>query len=131
MADESSKTARKQRKVPGKPFVKGDPRINRKGRPPNNSAELNALIDEIFAEQLSDGKTSMAKIRVALNRLLLHKNPAGPIHVLDRRYGKVSERLDLSNSDGTLKPEMPVAQIAQRVIQLQEIAKQRKAKNGN
>lgn len=111
MATNGSKTAVKQRRKPpkGVPFKPNNPetgekddRINRNGRPPANSAELNALIDEIFAEEITDGRNSMSKVRVALNRLLLHKTPAGPIHVFDRRFGKVSDRLDISNSDGSL-----------------------------
>ena len=89
-----------------KPFKKGhDPRRNVKGRPPANSEELNTLIDEVFAETLTNDKGRQStKIRDALERLLTHKNPIGTIHLLDRRFGKVSDKIDLSNSDGSLKP---------------------------
>ncbi len=96
----ASKTVDKQRKVmpKGKPFVKGDPRINRNGRPPNNPAELNALLDEIFMEVIEDAKGNrMGKLRVALNKILLGKNPTGTIHLLDRRYGKVQDRVDVTS----------------------------------
>jgi hypothetical protein len=82
-----------------KPFKKGhDPRRNVKGRPPANSEELNALIDEIFAETLTNDKGRQStKIRDAIERLLSHQNPAGVIHILDRRYGKVKQDVNLLN----------------------------------
>lgn len=105
MNETSSKTAPKQRKSPpGKPFVKGDPRINRKGRPPANSEELNALIDDIFAESLAGARGKQTtRIRDALERLLSHKNPIGTIHLLDRRFGKVSDKLDITSKGEALK----------------------------
>lgn len=87
-----------------KPFKKGhDPRRNLKGRPPANSEELNKLLDEIFAEEIKDGTINTNKLRVALNRLLLHKNPMGVIHVLERRYGKVPQVIKGEGENGEIK----------------------------
>jgi hypothetical protein len=132
---------RKKKAMPrGKPFEKGDPRINRAGTlKPRSQRELETLLDEVFDEEveappdlLKAGKTEkMTELRLLLKKMMRSKNIVGGIHVLDRRFGKVSDKIDLSNTDGTLKPEMPVEQIAQRVVQLEEIARQRKKKNGS
>ena len=55
--DERSNTADNSRKASGKPFAKGDPRINRNGRPKSFDA-LRALAQEIAHEKAknSDGK---------------------------------------------------------------------------
>ena len=95
-------TAAKQRNKPprGKPFVKGDARINRKGRPhvPKNIRELNSVIDEIFEEQeeIQKGK-KIDKLRITINRLLLSPNPSGAIYILDRRFGKVKDEVVISS----------------------------------
>lgn len=41
-------------------------------------------------------------------------------------FGKVPTDVNLNNPDGSLKQEIPVEQIAQRVVMLTEIAKKRK-----
>lgn len=105
----SSNTAVKQRKgrtrrMPrGRPFRPNDPatgyrdpNINRKGRlMPKSQRELNQVLDEIFAEELQDptSRITMDKLRIALNRMLLSKNVSGPIHLLERRFGKVPDRV--------------------------------------
>lgn len=93
-------TDKQQKRIVGRPFDKNDPRINRKGRPhvPKDMRELNALLDEIFAEEISvtDKGERMTKLRAALNRLLLGKNPSGAIHVLERRYGKIPQAVDVN-----------------------------------
>jgi hypothetical protein len=70
---------------------------NPKGyKTPQNVIELNALLDDIFAELVTDASgAQMEKLRVALNRLLLGKNPQGVIHLLERRYGKVPQTINL------------------------------------
>jgi phage terminase large subunit len=109
----SSKAAPQQqgkKKVPGIPFKANDPetgekdeRINRKGRlPPKDLVELKDIIDEIFNETIRDSSSGkeMDKLSVALNRLLFSKSPAGAIHILDRRFGKVPQAIEMSNTGG-------------------------------
>ena len=84
------------------PFVKGDPRINRNGRP-SNSAELNNLLDEIFAEQVEDERgRKVEKLRVMLNRMMISKNAASQIHLLDRRFGKIPDVIKGEGKDGEI-----------------------------
>jgi len=96
------KTTAKQRNKPprGRPFVKGDTRINRKGRPhvPKNIRELNETIDEVLEEQEEIQKgIKIDKLRITINRLLLSPNPAGAIYILDRRFGKVKDEVVISS----------------------------------
>ncbi len=123
----SSKTTKSNKKgvypaqLKGKGFDAHPEHINRAGRiPPKDVRELNDLIDEILAEEISDSSgQKMQKIRVLLNRLILSKTPVGQIHILDRRFGKVPDKVDLSNTDGRLKPEtLKPSEIAERVAQL-------------
>lgn len=101
------------------PFKTGDDPRRNVGGVPQDQKELNALLDEIFAEEISDDKgNKMQKLRVALNRLLLSKNPSGPIHVLDRRFGKVREQIDLTNSDGSLVSKLSDEERLARMKQL-------------
>ena len=97
-------TATKQRKPrgKGKPFVAGDPRINRKGRPhvPQSEIELRALIGELLDEagtvRENGQDVRMKKINILLNKLILSKSPVGQIHILDRLFGKVTEKVEHS-----------------------------------
>ena len=81
---------------------------NPKGyKPPQSVVKLNALIDELFAETIEDMKGNrMSKIRAALNRLILSKAPAGQIYILDRRYGKIPQGVELTGKDG--EPLQPI-----------------------
>ena len=97
-------TATKQRKPrgKGKPFVAGDARINRKGRPhvPQSEIELRALISELLDEagtvRENGQDVRMKKINILLNKLILSKSPVGQIHILDRLFGKVTEKVEHS-----------------------------------
>jgi hypothetical protein len=65
---------------------------------PKNVRELNNAIDGILAEQeeIKKGK-KLDKLRITINRLLLSPNPAGPIYILDRRFGKVKDEVVISS----------------------------------
>ena len=87
-------------------FTKGDKRINRAGRPrvPKSAIELNKLIDEIAAEDVVNPATGeqVQRLRAMLRSMMTGKDGRGKVHLLDRRYGKVAERVDV-NQSGDLK----------------------------
>ena len=87
-----------------KPFVKGDPRINRKGRPrvPKSAAQLNKLLLEIAAEELTNPNNgeSINRLRLMLRGMMTSKQSADKQHILDRLYGKIPQPLEVSGKDG-------------------------------
>lgn len=70
MAD-GSNTAKKQR---GQPFVKGDKRINRKGRPKSFDA-LRALAQQIAHEETKEGDDSMTTTESILRKWATSSDP--------------------------------------------------------
>jgi hypothetical protein len=112
MARKKSQTAeKKQRQVhPNslknlKPFTGGpDPRRNMNGPTPKDAAELNAMIDDLFAEDVPAAKGQKEKrVKAVIRELLMSKNPSGPIHVLDRRFGKVAQAVDVTSGGEKIK----------------------------
>lgn len=78
------------------PFAKGDDPRRNAGGVPKDVQELNAKLDELFAEEVTDEKgKKMQKLMFALNRMLLGRNIAGAIHLLERRYGKIPQPMTL------------------------------------
>ena len=48
----------------GKPFVKGDPRINRKGRPRGSRDRMSeVLVDAFYADWMENGDAAIQKVR--------------------------------------------------------------------
>tara|TARA_R110002020_G_scaffold193584_1_gene394103 strand:- start:16056 stop:16370 length:315 start_codon:yes stop_codon:yes gene_type:complete len=48
----------------GKPFVKGDPRINRQGRPRGSRDKMSeALVDAFYADWMENGDEAIRKVR--------------------------------------------------------------------
>jgi predicted glycoside hydrolase/deacetylase ChbG (UPF0249 family) len=100
MTDDAVKTADNSKRTVGKPFTKGDKRINRAGRPrvPKSAVELNKLIDEIAAEDVVNPSTGeqVQRIKAMLRSLMTGRDSRGKVHILDRRYGKVKEEIENS-----------------------------------
>ena len=86
MSDETgSNTAPEQRKATGRPFVKGDKRINRNGRP-KSFDQLRKLAQQIAHERIQDGSAVTAA--EAILRTMAHDNPARFIEIA---FGKVPD----------------------------------------
>src|SRR3989304_1443073 len=84
-----------------KPFAKGDPRINRKGRPKSFDA-LRALSQQIAHElAIKDGEPLIIaghKVTIAeaiLRQWAMSKNPILQRAFLEIAFGKVPDQLDL------------------------------------
>lgn len=101
MSDESSNTAQEQR-IPGKPFTKGDVRINRKGRP-KSFDKLRAFSVELLSEPAigADGKPIVIDGHVATNlEMILRswlKNPKLQQALLEIAFGKVTQDVDVKS----------------------------------
>lgn len=82
----------------GKPFTKGDPRINRKGRP-KKLPKLDELLAEVLGTE-EGGKTAAEQILEAMRKRATHYGDVKAAQLLlDRGYGKVKEKLDIT-TDG-------------------------------
>ena len=97
-------TQKQQGGVTGKGFVKGDKRINRKGRPKSFDA-LRKLAQSIAAEELqsTDGDV-ITRIEALLRVMSTSRNPADRKTFLEYAFGKPKDEVDVTNSDGSLKP---------------------------
>jgi hypothetical protein len=83
----------------GKPFSKGDPRINRKGRP-KKLPKLDELLAEVLGSETEEGKTAAEQILEAMKKRATHYGDVKAAQLLlDRGYGKVKEKLDIT-TDG-------------------------------
>jgi len=84
----------------GVPFQKGDPRINREGRPKKIPA-----LDVLLADLLDDEEESAKMILAAL----IEKAKEGDVRaaqvILDRAYGKPKESIDLTTQGQSLNQE--------------------------
>jgi hypothetical protein len=92
----------------GKPFVHGDPRINRKGRP-KSFDQLRNLAVLVAAEQDEGGITRVLEI---LRDMAKSKEPVKQTKFLEYAYGKVPDRVDLTSAGQAL--EIGVRQIDYR-----------------
>ena len=90
----------KKKNRPGTFQPGNDPRRNLKGRGklPANAKELNTLIDEILAQEVKNPNTGemVTRLRLLLRSMTTSKQSAEKIHILDRRFGKVAQAVDVT-----------------------------------
>ena len=77
-----------------KPFVKGDKRINRGGKP-KNFEKLRKLAIKIAAEEAAN--TGMSRVQLMLTAMASSKHPSDRKLFLEYAYGKVREELDVTS----------------------------------
>jgi len=107
--DPAVKAAKNSNKrVYGVPFVKGDPRINRRGRKTKDQIGEKKLWQNTFAEYLPDGKGGFvidemtgkpitrlqARIRLATGSRNSHEFQLA----LERAFGKIKDELDVTSA---------------------------------
>jgi hypothetical protein len=96
MSEEVQDTAPEQHKVPGKPFIKGDKRINRRGRPKSFDA-LRKLAIKIAGETIPNPQgEDYTRIEAMLRVLTSSKAPADRALFLAYAYGKPKDEVDIT-----------------------------------
>ena len=94
-------------------FKKGyDPRRWLKGQPkkPKDKKKAEELLEhviwDVLSEEITNPNTGEAidRLRAMVRSMTTSRQSADKQAILDRIAGKVSQSVDLSNSDGTLKP---------------------------
>lgn len=99
-ADNSRKKV--TRKIPGRPFVKGDPRINRRGRP-RSFAALRDLAQHLAHETARDrrgapivvGQNAITQVEHILRRMI-ERDPA---RFLEIAYGRAPQAIEVSGPE--------------------------------
>lgn len=81
--------------ITGKGFRKGDPRINRKGRPRAFDA-LRALAQMISHEPVIVGDRKMTVVEVILRQWAQSRNPKLQQLFIEVAYGKVPDRIEMT-----------------------------------
>lgn len=93
-----------------KPFVKGDPRINRKGQP-RKLPSLDKLLPEVLGSD-DDDESKIKQILDALAERALHKGGDRAAEILmERGYGKVKEVVELDDKRERVAdvfPDVPI-----------------------
>lgn len=86
------------KKPPGKPFVKGDPRINRAGSRIKGFYVLRQMAQQISEEPASAG-TKQSLMEKTLRELISSPDPRAKSKFLEIAWGKVEDRVITSNFD--------------------------------
>ena len=88
--------------VTGKGFTKGDPRINRKGRPKSFDAlrELAQMIAHERAGVISRDGHELTVAEAILRQWAQSKNPQLQRAFIEIAFGKVPDRTELTGADG-------------------------------
>ena len=81
-----------------KPFVKNDPRINKKGRPPK-LPHLEELLANVLGQE-KDGITAAEAILMALRSKATRGDVRAAEVLLERAFGKVKQDIGIGNIDG-------------------------------
>lgn len=99
MADDTaSNTGDKQGRNPGV-FTKGDPRINRKGRPKSFDA-LRRLTLEIACEIIDSDEKAMSVVERMMRSWATSDDPAERKAFIEYAYGKVPQQQELTGAKG-------------------------------
>ena len=80
-------------------FVKGDARINRKGRPKDFDA-LRELAKQIAAEPVMIGDKKLTVVEAILRQWAQSKNAILQKGFLEIAYGKVPDKMEVAGADG-------------------------------
>ena len=103
------KTADKQPKkqATGKPFVKGDPRINLKGRP-EGSLDFKTKFNIFLNKVAKENKMTVEQVEEQLYAAAFTKAKGGSYKffedLMNRLYGKPQESLDLTSKGEKIMP---------------------------
>jgi hypothetical protein len=82
-----------------KPFVKGDKRINRKGRP-KSFGQLRELAQAIATETVGDGENKITLIDAIMRKWSTSKDPRLQQAFIEYAYGKVPNQQEVTGKDG-------------------------------
>ncbi len=94
MKSGSNTTLKQRGGVTGKGFVKGDPRINRRGRP-KSFDELRKLAQELANEEVEDKKLGkVIRARSILRQWSESKEPMLQVKFMEYAFGKVPDKLE-------------------------------------
>lgn len=92
-----------EKKLPAKPFVKGDPRINRKGRPLKGLTFAEWVRDAMESPNPTTGRRKVDMLIDEAMRRALKGNFQFWDALVARGYGKVADKVEVSQTE---KPDL-------------------------